>query len=177
MPSNDTENDKAEIVGIVNLYGFALDAHQWGLFDEIFTADVVAEFGPAGSEWIGVPTLVAAFKDFHEQLDNHSHTMFGTVVHVDGDTANAFTYGNWLLVRNDAGEDPSWLGSGWYDDELVRTEDGWRISHRVCRLVSWTGNPVVSSPARAHNPDMRTNVLREHAAAGKVMYLNAVAAR
>jgi hypothetical protein len=174
MPSRDPETDKAEIVGIINLYGFALDAHQWDLFDQIFTPDVVAEFGPAGTEWIGLPTLVAAFTDFHEQLDNHAHTMFGTVVNVHSDTANAFTYGNWLLVRYGAGDDPSWLGSGWYDDELVRTEDGWRISHRICRLVSWTGNPVVSSPERAHNPDMRTNVLREHAAAGKVMYLEAL---
>jgi hypothetical protein len=39
-------DDKAEILEILNLYGFALDAHQWQLFDLIFTDDVIAEFGP-----------------------------------------------------------------------------------------------------------------------------------
>ena len=174
--STAVEQDKAEIVELINLYGFALDAHQWGLFDQIFTDDVVAEFGPAGTEWTGLPTLVAAFTDFHEQLDNHEHTMFGHLVHVNGDTANAFTYGNWLLVRAAAGEDPNWTGMGWYDDVLVRTEKGWRISHRVCRLAAWSGNPAVSSPERPHNPDMGMNKLREHAAQGRVMYLEAIKA-
>jgi hypothetical protein len=175
--TNSIAEDKAEIVELINLYGFALDAHQWDLFERIFTDDVIAEFGPAGTEWVGRATLVAAFTDFHEQLDNHAHTMFGQLVHVDGDTANAFSYGTWVLVRTAAGDDPTWVGTGWYDDELVRTEDGWRISHRVCRLVSWTGNPAVSSPDRPHNPDMGTNVLRKHAAEGRVMYLEALRAK
>ena len=41
-------DDKTEILEILNLYGFALAAHQWQLFDRIFTEDVIAEFGPAG---------------------------------------------------------------------------------------------------------------------------------
>ena len=45
----------------------------------------------------------------------------GQLVRVDGDKANAFSYGIWVLVRNAAGDDPSWTGTGWYDDELVRT--------------------------------------------------------
>ncbi|HEX4058179.1 MAG TPA: nuclear transport factor 2 family protein [Galbitalea sp.] len=168
------ESDKAQISEIINLYGLALDAHRWDLFDQIFADDVVAEFGPAGTEWVGLPVLVAAFKDFHEQLDNHQHTMSSELVHIDGDRAWAFSYGVWLLVRKAAGEDPNWTGTGWYDDELVRTDRGWRIKHRVCRLVSWTGNPAVSSPERAHNPDMGTNVLRDHARDGRIGYLNAL---
>ena len=46
--------DKAEILEVLNLYGFALDAHQWQLFDLIFTQDVIAEFGPAGAAWKGL---------------------------------------------------------------------------------------------------------------------------
>lgn len=171
------EQDKVEITGILSLYGLALDAHEWGLFDRIFTEDVTAEFGPAGSVWQGLDTLVAAFTVFHEQLDNHQHTMMGQIVHVDGDTANAFSYGTWLLVREGVEGDPSWTGHGWYDDELVRTQSGWRIKHRVCRLVSWTGNPLVSEPQHKHNPDMGTNVLREHAAAGKIAFLEAIRSR
>ncbi|MGX6605003.1 nuclear transport factor 2 family protein [Micromonosporaceae bacterium Da 78-11] len=171
------ENDKAEIIEILNLYGFALDAHQWDLFDRIFAEDVLAEFGPAGAGWKGLETFKTSFAEFHLSLDNHQHTMMGQLVHVDGDRANAFSYGNWLLTRDSAEGGPNWTGTGWYDDELVRTEQGWRIQHRVCRLVSWTGNPLVPEPNKEHNPDMKLNSLREHSDAGRIAYLKAITAK
>ena len=48
------DNDKVEIINILNLYGFALDARAWDLFDLIFTEDVEAVFGPAGAGWNGI---------------------------------------------------------------------------------------------------------------------------
>jgi hypothetical protein len=169
-----SERDKAAIIEVLNLYGFALDAHQWDLFDRVFTDDVVAEFGPAGAAWTGLANFKRSFAQFHDRLDNHQHTMMGQLVKVDGDKAYAFSYGNWLLVRDAATEGSTWTGTGWYDDELVRTEHGWRIRHRVCRLVSWTGNPSVPEPDQEHRPDMETNVLRQHADAGKIGYLKAI---
>ena len=171
------EQDKAAIIEILNLYGFALDAHQWDLFDLVFTEDVTADFGPAGASWSGLADFKRSFAEFHDTLDNHQHTMMGHLVHVDGDKANAFSFGNWLLVRDSLKDDPSWLGTGWYDDELVRTDRGWRIQRRVCRLISWTGNPSVPIPNQEHRPDMKTNVLHQHCAAGKVEFLKAIQAK
>jgi hypothetical protein len=171
-----TQTDRVEIINVMNLYGFALDAQQWDLFDLIFTQDVEAVFGPAGAGWKGLDIFKQSFADFHATLDSHQHTMMGHLVHVDGDRANAFSYGNWLLVRNDAKGGPNWLGTGWYDDELVRTAAGWRISRRVCRLMSWTGNPYVPEPHNEHQPDMKTNNLKEHADQGKIAFLNAIKA-
>jgi hypothetical protein len=173
---NMAEHDKAEIIEVLNLYGFALDAHQWDLFDRIFTEDVTAIFGPAGAGWSGLAEFKRSFAEFHETLDNHQHTMMGQLVHVDGDKANAFSYGNWLLVRAEAKGGPQWMGTGWYDDELVRTDLGWRIKRRVCRLLSWTGNPLVPEPNHEHDPDMKTNVLRLHCEAGEIAYLKAIKA-
>lgn len=168
--------DKAAITELLNLYGLALDAHAWDLFDLVFTEDVTAEFGPAGNAWIGLENFKRSFAEFHETLDSHQHTMMGQLVRVDCDRANAFSYGNWLLIRESAEGGPTWTGTGWYDDELIRTEAGWRIQRRVCRLMSWTGNPFVPVPNAEHRPDMDLNVLREHAEAGRVAYLNAVKA-
>ena len=167
--------DKTEILEILNLYGFALDARRWDLFDRVFSDDVVAEFGPAGAAWHGLGEFKASFAEFHDRLDSHQHTMMGQIVHVDGDKANAFSYGNWLLVRHAAEGGSTWLGTGWYDDELVRTGQGWRIRHRVCRLQSWSGNPSVPEPHKEHQPDMHLNVLNEHADAGKIAFLKAIA--
>jgi hypothetical protein len=169
--------DKAEIIEILNLYGFALDAQQWQLFDQIFTEDVTAEFGPASALWSGIATFKRAFAAFHATLNNHQHTMMGHLVHVVGDQAYAFSYGNWLLVRAAAKGDPSWLGTGWYDDELVRTDQGWRIKRRVCRLQSWSGNPLVPEPNYQQTPDMKTNILSQHVAEGRVGYFNAIKAK
>ncbi|GJF33405.1 hypothetical protein KNE206_61050 [Kitasatospora sp. NE20-6] len=171
------DQDKAAVIEVLNLYGLALDAHRWDLFDRVFTEDVTAEFGPAGAAWTGLAEFKRSFAEFHLQLDSHQHTMMGHLVHIDGDTAYAFSYGNWLLVREAAEGGPSWSGTGWYDDELVRTDGGWRIRRRVCRLMAWSGNPLVPEPNAEHNPDMKTNVLREHSEAGKVAYLNAISAK
>ncbi|WP_434599022.1 nuclear transport factor 2 family protein [Streptomyces sp. A5-4] len=168
------EHDKAAIIEALNLYGLALDAHRWDLFDRVFTDDVTAEFGPAGAAWHGLGEFKRSFAEFHESLTGHQHTMMSHLVHVDGDKAYAFSYGNWVLVREGAEGGPKWQGTGWYDDELVRTDEGWRIRHRVCRLMSWTGNPLVPEPNAEHNPDMENNVLREHSEAGRVGFLNAI---
>lgn len=169
--------DKTAIIEILNLYGFALDAHQWQLFDRIFTEDVIAEFGPAGATWSGLADFKRSFAEFHNQLDSHQHAMMGQLVHVDGDKANAFSYGSWLLVREAAEGGPNWRGTGWYDDDLIRTDQGWRIQRRVCRLASWTGNPFVPEPDQEHNPDMNPNVLSRHAQEGKIAFLKAIEAK
>ena len=170
------EHDKAAIIEVLNLYGFALDAQQWDLFDRVFSEDVLADFGPAGANWSGLADFKRSFAEFHRTLDNHQHTMMGHLVHVEGDKAYAFSYGNWLLTRDSAKDGTSWLGTGYYDDELVRTGDGWRVKHRVCRLVSWTGNPMVPVPNAEHKPDMKTNSLTADCAAGKVRYFKAITA-
>jgi len=169
-------DDKAAIIELMNLYGFALDSRQWDLFDRVFSADVLAEFGPAGAGWSGLAEFKRSFAEFHDRLDSYQHTMMGQLVHVDGDKANAFCYGNWLLRREAAEGGPSWLGTGWYDDELVRTDGGWRIHHRVCRLQSWSGNPLVPEPYQEHQPDMNLNILSQHAAEGKIAFLKAIKA-
>jgi 3-phenylpropionate/cinnamic acid dioxygenase small subunit len=171
-----TNDDKAEIIEIINLYAFALDTHQWDLFDRVFTEDVVAVFGPAGAGWNGLTIFKASFAEFHARLDSHQHTMMGHLVVVDGDTAHAFSYGNWLLIREAAEGGPTWTGTGWYDDDLVRTEQGWRIKRRVCRLQGWTGNPNVPEQHNEHNPDMNVKVLHSFAEAGDLSFLKALLA-
>ena len=168
------DQDKADITEVLNLYAFALDAHAWDLFERVFTQDVVVDLGPAGANWSDLANFTRSFAEFHKTLDNHQHTMMGHLIDVKGDTAHAFTYGNWRLVRVAAEGGPSWLGRGWYDDVLVRIPQGWRIKRRTCRLLSWTGNPAVPEPNQEHHPDMRGNALRAACDAGQIGYLQAV---
>jgi len=166
-------DDKLEITDVINLYALALDGHEWDFFDRIFTDDVHADYEP--NEWTGRAEFVNGFIDFHRAMDLHQHTMMGHLVHVEGDVAYAFTYSNWLLVRHAVEGDPVWRGTGWYDDRLERTSQGWRISDRRCRVVSYSGNPQVVWLDGDETSAFVGHVLRHDIS--DVRYYTAVAAR
>ncbi len=171
MP-NQTD-DIVAITQLINLYGFAMDTQRWELFDRIFTGDVEADFSDS-AHWRDLASFKADFAAFHAPFDSTQHCMMNHVVRVHGDSAQAFTYGSWRLIRRAAEGSPLWDGSGWYDDALVRTDDGWRIRHRVCRVVWWIGNPLVNEAIPGVKFDLKSIVLRSEAAAGRVGLLAAL---
>jgi SnoaL-like domain len=169
---NDTESDVVAITQLVNLYGLAVDSRRWELFDRIFTPDVDADYGVT-SHWTDRERFKGDFAAFHAPFDSTQHTMSTHVVHVDGNRAYSFCNGAWRLVRTAADGDPLWDGTGWYDDTLLRTPAGWRISRRVCRITWWTGNPLVNETIPGVRFELATTVLRHEAAAGRVGILAA----
>ena len=166
-----SEQDKAKIIEVMNLYAFALDAHEWELFDHIFTEDAVMDMGLVGVTWTGRTEFKEGLKSSCAALDSHQHAMTGHLVHVDGATAHAFCYGNWTLVREAAEGGRAWMGLGWYDDELVRVDGAWRFRRRVCRLVSWTGNQRVIDPSGALDLDAKMNSLFQSCETGDLSFL------
>lgn len=169
MAADDTQ----AIIQLLNLYGFAVDSQRWALFDEIFTDDVDADFSEP-AHWRDLASFKRDFAGFHAPFDSTQHCMMNHMVRVDGDRANAFTYGTWRLVRKATDGNPLWDGSGWYDDELVRTGAGWRIRRRVCRIVWWTGNPKVQETQPGVSFDLNTTSLRRSGEAGDVAFLKAM---
>lgn len=166
-------SDKELIRELVNLYGFAVDSQRWDLFDRIFAEDVDADYSKT-AHWHDLATFKRDFAAFHEPFDSTQHCMMNHLVNVDGDTAQAFTYGTWRLVRKVVDGMPLWDGSGWYDDELVRSDGGWRIRNRICRIVWWVGNPQVNETIPGVKFELDTCVLRREAEAGRVGYLNGI---
>ena len=65
------------------------------------------------------------------------------VIELVGDRAHARCYFMAQHVRNDLSPNPFLMIGGWYTDDLVRTEDGWRIEKRVGTAVWYEGNPDV----------------------------------
>jgi hypothetical protein len=163
-------DDVVAITQLVNLYGLAVDSQQWELFDTTFTADVDADYG-GSTHWTDLAQFKSDFAAFHDPFDSTQHTMSTHVVRLDGDRAHSFCNGGWRLVRNAAEGGPLWDGTGWYDDALARTPDGWRITSRVCRITWWTGNPAVNATVAGTKFDLTTTVLRREAAAGRVRVL------
>lgn len=163
-------SDREEIVQLINLYGFAMDTQRWDLFDRIFTEDVDADYG-ATSHWTDRAQFKRDFGGFHEVFDATQHVMTNHLVTVEGDTAAVHTYGSWRLIRHAAGDPPVWDGTGYYDDQLVRTAEGWRIAKRVCRVVYWNGNPRVQAPSEDIVFQLDLVSLRQEADEGRLNYL------
>ena len=56
------------------------------------------------------------------------HRLTNQAITVDGDSAQARTYIDGLIM---AGDNKSGVNAiGFYDDDIVRTADGWRIARR-----------------------------------------------
>ncbi len=168
-----SHEDTTSIIQLINLYGFAVDSQRWHLFDRIFTKDVEADFSET-AHWFDLESFKNDFGAFHDPFDTTQHCMMNHLVDVNGDTAQAFTYGTWRLVRKAADGNSLWDGSGWYDDDLVRTTEGWRIQHRTCRIAWWVGNPLVNEALPGVKFELQTTVLRHDGDAGNVRYLNRI---
>jgi hypothetical protein len=168
-----SDQDQQTIVNLINLYGIAIDAQRWELFDSIFTPDVEADFSET-AHWHELARFKADFAVFHDPFDSTQHAMMSHLVNVSGDTAHAFTYGTWRLIRRGLEGGDFWEGTGWYDDELTRKAEGWRIRRRVCRVVWWGGNPKVQEAIPGVRFELHCLTLRREAAAGRVGYLNAI---
>lgn len=167
-----TARDRDEIMNLINLYALAVDTQRWALFKQVFTPDVDADFG-SGVHWRDLETYMRDFAAFHDPFDATQHTMSNHQVTVNGDRANAMTYGHWRLIRDVPGGN-MWEGAGWYDDQLVRTDAGWRINKRVCRVIWWGGNNAVREITPDTKFDDPSISLRGEGDAGNVAYLNAI---
>lgn len=166
-------SDRDAIVDTLNLYGFAVDTQRWDLFDRVFTPDAEADFGGA-SHWHDLAAFKRDFAAFHDPFDSTQHAMSTHVVRVAGDTAHSFCNGSWRLIRRGMEGGDLWEGTGWYDDAWVRTADGWRIRHRVCRVTYWNGNPLVNETIPGVKFDLKSTVLRREGEAGRVGLLEAI---
>ncbi len=170
-------DDLGDIIEIINLYGLAMDSQRWDLFDRIFTEDCDADYGPT-SHWTDRARFKVDFGGFHEHFDATQHVMTNHLVTLDGYRANSLTYGMWRLIRHAAAGNhpagPLWDGSGWYDDEWVRTGSGWRIAKRICKVIWATGNPGVQELFEGVKFELVPASVREEGRTGRLSYLKEI---
>lgn len=146
--------DHIAVMQLINRYGVAVDSKRWDFFDQVFTDDVVADYG-APVIFTGLENFKKGAADAWGTFDASQHSMSNTVFDRRGDTGRSITYGNWYIIRRDAIGGELWEGRGWYHDEWVLLDRGWRIRRRICRVMAWSGNPLVSNAAfKERTPDL-----------------------
>ena len=123
--------------------GEVCDRRDWSLLLDVFTVDATGDYGQAqpGSR-TGFVELISSHLD---GCGPTQHLLGNHVVRVEGDTATAR-----CAVRafhaaraGSAAEGHTYTIIGSYHDRLLRTAEGWRITHRRMVVDHEVGDPAV----------------------------------
>ncbi|MGV0743359.1 nuclear transport factor 2 family protein [Mycolicibacterium sp. XJ870] len=128
--------DREDITDVLVRYATGIDRRDWPLFRTVFTTDCTLDYGEIGT-WSGVDAVTDFMEQTHALAGHTLHRMSNHVITVDGDTAAARTYVDALIMAQDNNSGVN--AAGFYDDELVRTTDGWRIARRRFTSVRVVG--------------------------------------
>lgn len=125
--SDRRRDDEHDIERVLVRYATGIDRRDWELFRTCFTDDVRADYEGL-DPWRSADEITGFMATSHADMGHTMHRLSNMAIEVDGDTATARTYVDAVLMAPDGqtGLNPR----GFYDDELVRTPEGWRIAHR-----------------------------------------------
>ncbi|WP_349268288.1 polyketide cyclase [Mycolicibacterium parafortuitum] len=122
-----TEADRQEIADVQVRYATGIDRRDWPLFRTVFTEDCELDYGEIGT-WKGADAVIDFMVTTHDMIGYSLHRITNQAATVHGDTATAHAYVDALVMA--PGNASGVNAAGFYDDELVRTEAGWRIAKR-----------------------------------------------
>ncbi len=134
-------DDHQAIIDLTIAYAWALDTHRFEDLREVFAEDAVGDL--AGTHCEGIDAITARIQGPLTKLDATQHVVSNQQVRVDGDTAVCRCYLIGQHVKRGTAGGDNFIIAGTYDDELARTPDGWRITHRTLTVVWTDGNPAV----------------------------------
>lgn len=128
-------DDRQDISDLLVRYATGIDRRDWPLFRTVFTDDCELDYGEIGS-WRGADAVTDFMDRVHALAGHTLHRLTNHAITVDGDNATARTYIDGLIM---AGDNSSGVNAvGFYDDEIVRTGQGWRIARRRYTQVRLT---------------------------------------
>lgn len=119
--------DRADITDVMIRYGTGIDSRDWDTFRSCFTDDFHGDYADI-AEFDGLDAITEFMVGAHADMGHTLHRMSNVAVTLDGDSATARTYVDAVLMMPDGASGINAIG--FYDDELVRTAQGWRISRR-----------------------------------------------
>ena len=125
--SERDRQDREDIAAVGLCYATGIDRRDWTLFHSIFTDDCELDYGEIGA-FKGADAVTEFMRQAHALAGHTMHRLTNQVITVDGDSAQARTYVDALIMLADNSSGVN--AAGFYDDEFVRTEKGWQIARR-----------------------------------------------
>ena len=140
-----TFDDYQEITRRRYEYALGIDTRDWALHRSIFTPEIQMDFtsysGGEGATLMTADAWIDNIRPLFTGLTATQHTMTNPMVSVDGHTARQTMYMQALHFLDamddaDSAAQGEFAVGGYYEDELVRTGEGWRIQ-AVKLTVLW----------------------------------------
>lgn len=126
--------DKEQIAEVLIRYATGIDSKDWPSLRSCWTDEIDVDYGDLG-HFATAEALTDLMRQIHNGMGPTYHRMTNLVINVDGDRATARSYVHALLMAI-PDDSASWVEAlGHYDDELVRTPDGWRIARRTTHIA------------------------------------------
>jgi hypothetical protein len=146
--------DRADLIELLSRYADIADLKEFTeLPGRVFTDPLTLDFSSVAD----IPPMTVPLGDYVEVLraafapyTATHHAITGHVIEIDGDSATIHAHvraEHWLPIEPGGGPN-RWLVVGFYDNEAVRTADGWRLN-RVRLTSTYQENPQLSSTALA----------------------------
>jgi 3-phenylpropionate/cinnamic acid dioxygenase small subunit len=127
--------DRQDIAELLVRYATAIDRREYPLLGTVFTNECDVDYGEIG-RWKSADDVIEFMDQAHAMAGYTLHRLSNIAVTLEGDTAVARTYIDGLIM---AGDNQGGVNAvGFYDDELVRAADGWRIARRQFTSVRIT---------------------------------------
>lgn len=126
-------SDRLEIQQLLVAYSTAIDTRRFDDLDQVFTPDAYIDYRAMGGIDGQFPDVKKWLSEILPNFPAYSHLIGNFDVRVTRD-ATGDTATSRILCFNPMvlGDDGQVLFCGlWYDDEFVRTADGWRMTRRV----------------------------------------------
>jgi hypothetical protein len=126
-------SDRLEIQQLLVAYSTAIDTRRFDDLDQVFTPDAYIDYRAMGGIDGQFPDVKKWLSEILPNFPAYSHLIGNFDVRVNGDTAKSrILCFNPMVLGDGTGAAGQVLFCGlWYDDEFVRTADGWRMTRRV----------------------------------------------
>ncbi|HEX9176981.1 MAG TPA: nuclear transport factor 2 family protein [Mycobacterium sp.] len=130
MLSLEEISDRLEIQQLLIDYSTAIDQRRFDDLDRVFTPDAYIDYRVMGGIDGTYPAVKAWLAQVLPNFPVYAHMLGNFDVRISGDTASSRTICfNPMVLGGDSGN-VMFCGL-WYDDEFVRTPEGWRMTRRV----------------------------------------------
>lgn len=144
--------ERMAVSDVLHRYATAIDTKDFDLLHQVFDTEVETDFTSFGgkviqcsrAEWVDTVRQTVGNLDVTQHLTgNHVHT-------INGDKAKLVAYLQAFHRFSDSRGEPDYFIGGYYDCDLVKTAEGWRICRYALHTTWQRGNrDIMREAARA----------------------------
>jgi 3-phenylpropionate/cinnamic acid dioxygenase small subunit len=140
--------DRIEIDDLLTRYATAVDKKDWDLFTACFTPDALIDYTAVGGIKGNLQEVKKWLAEVLPMFPMTQHVVTNKVVELRGDTATSrCILFNPMGLPDGKGGMVLFIDGAYYNDELVRTAQGWRMAKRAVETAYTTRSHAILPPS------------------------------